>query len=329
MPLAPFGWTAGPIPVTPAKVTIPSGDEELLVKLVDDLVYYEERGAKPFQLSLSFWMPRGAAPFPVVMWIHAGAWSVGDRHADVAVAQRFARDGIGFVSIDHRLSPSRWLYPVKTTGGTSPEGVARQGTTEGVRHPEHVKDCARAFAWLHRHVAEYGGNPQALFVAGHSSGGHLAALLALDPAYVAAQGLSLTAIAGAMPLDGTYDFVDYHAKISSLPAYGPAFADDHLSSVVGPTKVEWKEASPVSYLTKGAGPVPMLVLFERKASEGAFGNYADVFRKAVERAGSSRIRFLEVKDRDHATLGSAMANHGPDAGRQAMEDFIKQWARKP
>src|SRR5262245_61986270 len=74
-----------------------------------------------------------------------------------------------------------------------------------------VQDCARAFAWLRAHVAEYGGDPERLFVSGQSAGGHLAALLALDPQYLRALEVPDGTIRGAIPISGVY-------TIPALPA---------------------------------------------------------------------------------------------------------------
>jgi len=49
-----------------------------------------------------------------------------------------------------------------------------------VSHPAHIQDAAAAFAWVKRHIADYGGNPDQVFVIGHSAGAYLAVLLALD-----------------------------------------------------------------------------------------------------------------------------------------------------
>ncbi len=126
--------------------------------------------------------PRERSDFPVVMFVHGGAWVFGDKDffgAHEAIGRMFARHGIGAAVISYRLSP-------------------------GVKHPEHVKDVARAFAWLHNNVKNYGGRPDELFVCGHSAGGHLVALLATDESISRPKGLSSTDIKGVMPISGVY-----------------------------------------------------------------------------------------------------------------------------
>src|SRR5687767_15010899 len=108
---------------------------------------------------LDLTVPRDARDFSTIIFIHGGAWREGDRRLYGALGRRLAAAGVGLAATSYRLSPQ-------------------------VKHPEHVKDVARAFAWVHANIAKHGGSPDRLYVMGHSAGGHLAALLALDPTYL-------------------------------------------------------------------------------------------------------------------------------------------------
>src|SRR5262249_10941217 len=95
-----------------------------------------------------------------------------------------ARHGIVAVMINYRLSPA-------------------------VKHPEHVKDVARAFAWTRRHIKDYGGDPDRIFLCGHSAGGHLVSLLATNQEYLKDKCLDLkdedrAAIRGVISVCGVY-----------------------------------------------------------------------------------------------------------------------------
>ena len=94
---------------------------------------------------------------PVFVYIHGGAWMIGDkREQGFPLLYELARRGWVGVTINYRLSPrATW--------------------------PDHIVDCKRAVAWVREHIAEYGGDPGFVAVAGGSAGGHLAALLALTP----------------------------------------------------------------------------------------------------------------------------------------------------
>ncbi len=135
---------------------------------------------------LDLYLPKGKTDFPVVMFVHGGGWVFGDKNffgVYEGVGKMFARHGVGAVVTNYRLSPA-------------------------VQHPEHIKDVARAFAWTHKHIADYGGRPDELFLCGHSAGGHLISLLATDESYLKAEGLSLKDVKGVMPISGVYAIPD-------------------------------------------------------------------------------------------------------------------------
>jgi len=126
------------------------------VREVRDLAYVDGPDADPVKHKLDLYLPKDAKNVPVLMWIHGGGWKTGDRSWYRELGLRFAESGVGFAAISYRLSPK-------------------------VKHPAHVEDCARAFAWLRGHVSEYGGDPERLFAVGQSAGGHLALWLAARP----------------------------------------------------------------------------------------------------------------------------------------------------
>jgi acetyl esterase/lipase len=167
----------------PARAEAPPG--KFAVEAVKDVAYYDGPGAHKTKHRLDLYLPRGQKDFPVLFFVHGGAWMRGDKAMlglYGVLGSFYARHGVGAVVINYRLSP-------------------------GVQHPEHVKDVARAFAWTHKNVKKYGGRPDQLFVCGHSAGGHLAALLATDGTYLKAEGLSLKDVRGAMPISGVYALV--------------------------------------------------------------------------------------------------------------------------
>src|SRR5262245_48078377 len=156
------------------------------VQVLRDIAYYTGEDADKVRHKLDMYLPRGHKDYPVVFFVHGGAWSAGDKNQLFiysSLGRCFARHGIGFVSANYRLSPA-------------------------VKHPEHIKDVARAFAWTHQNIKKHGGRPDELFVAGHSAGGHLAALLATDDTYLKEHGLSLKDIKGVVPISGVFNITD-------------------------------------------------------------------------------------------------------------------------
>src|SRR5262249_38587100 len=91
---------------------------------------------------------------------------------------------------------------------------------------EHVKDVAAAVAWTREHIAEYGGNPERIFLLGHSAGGHLVSLLATDESYLQAEGLKSSVIKGVICGSGVYHIPPGTVEVSlggtALKALGVA-----------------------------------------------------------------------------------------------------------
>src|SRR5262245_2602589 len=153
------------------------------VEEVRDVVYYHGPERDSLRHRLDLFLPRGKTRFPVLVLVHGGAWRLGDNRCCglySAVGKFLASRGIGVVLPNYRLSPE-------------------------VRHPAHVQDVARAVAWTRACVEQYGGDPEKLYLAGHSAGGHLVSLLATDETYLAAEGLSGDILKGVIAISGVYE----------------------------------------------------------------------------------------------------------------------------
>jgi acetyl esterase/lipase len=132
---------------------------------------------------LDIYRPVTALPnAPVVVFFYGGSWNSGSRDDYGFVGEALASRGIVVVIADYRLYPQ-------------------------VRYPAFLQDGAQAVAWTHQHIAEYGADPGKLYVMGHSSGAYNAAMLALDPQWLAGVGLSPSIFKGWIGLAGPYDFL--------------------------------------------------------------------------------------------------------------------------
>lgn len=132
---------------------------------------------------LDIYRPVTALPdAPVVVFFYGGSWNSGSRDDYGFVGEALASRGIVVVIADYRLYPQ-------------------------VRYPLFLQDGAQAVAWAYQHSAEYGGDPRKLYVMGHSSGAYNAAMLALDPQWLAGVGLSPSVFKGWIGLAGPYDFL--------------------------------------------------------------------------------------------------------------------------
>lgn len=263
-----------------------------------DLAYFEGEGFSNEKHRLDLVLPEGRPIVATMLWIHGGAWAFGDRKNDLELARAFAREGVAVASMSYRLSRGDWR--------------GEQFSSTGVQHPEHIKDVARAFAWLRSNGDKYGLDKSRFFVSGFSAGGHLSALLAMDARYLAAHGLALSDIRAAIPVAGGYDLEDYYLAIEE--GMGQDVAIGHVLGVFGPRE-GLPDASPMSYL-QGAS-IPMLVL-----TEGQTAPYTRVFDNAVAEMGMKNlIRFSYYDEETHASL-LAMLSQEKSPARDEMLKFI-------
>ena len=131
---------------------------------------------------------------PLVVFLYGGSWKTGDRGMYAFVARPLARRGAVVVVPDYRVFPE-------------------------VRFPGFVDDNAAAVAWALAHAAELGADPARVFVVGHSAGAYDAALLAVDPGYLARAGASRDRLAGVVGIAGPYDFLPSNDP-DVIPVFG-------------------------------------------------------------------------------------------------------------
>lgn len=135
-------------------------------------------GGTPDQV-LDFDAPAGARGYPTVIFIHGGSLQEnGERRTSpvyARVCEPFLAAAMGCATIDYRLAPThKW--------------------------PAMPIDAAAAVKWVRTRVTAAGGDPARLFVFGHSSGCHLAAILGANPKYLAAVGLAPSDLAGVIAM---------------------------------------------------------------------------------------------------------------------------------
>ncbi len=164
----------------PDLMRLPSPEIAANVEVIKSVSYTEGKPEDADKHKLDLYLPKDKKHFPVLVFLHGGAWRSGDRANYPALGNRFAKAGIGVAIPSYRLAPAN-------------------------TYQEQMDDVAAAFAWVHTYIARYGGDPQRLYLVGHSAGGHLAALLALDPKYLQRHGLAPNSIRGVAALSGVYD----------------------------------------------------------------------------------------------------------------------------
>ncbi len=161
-------------------------------------------GTDPKQ-KLDLMVPANAARAPLLLFVHGGGWSIGDKRTGAgAKAAHFTGQGWAFASANYRLVP--------------------QATVE-----QQAADIAAAIAWGRANAAANGLDPDRIVLMGHSAGAHLVALVGTDPRYLAAAGVPMGAVRGVILLDGAgYDIAQQMARPGNPVAgmYDAAFGKD-------------------------------------------------------------------------------------------------------
>ena len=162
--------------------------------------------------------PRGAAAAPVIIFFYGGAWQSGYKELYRYVAKALARRGYVAVVPDYRIYPE-------------------------VCYPDFLDDGAQVVRWVKDNIARFGGDPDKLFLKGHSAGAHIAAMLSIDARWLSKVGLDPHRdIAGLIGIAGPYDLMPLR--------------DEKLKMIFG--GVNRPETQPIFHVAPGAPPALLM-----------------------------------------------------------------------
>lgn len=249
-----------------------------------DVAYVEPKNERQ---TLDIYAPADAKNCPIMVWIHGGGWRQGDKRGVQKKPDAFNAKGFVFVSINYRFVPN-------------------------VDIPTMTGDVAKAIRWVHDHASEFGGDPHRIFVAGHSAGAHLSALVATDESYLKAEGLSLATLKGCIPVDCSV--YDARKQIESVPAdrkavYEKAFTSDAARQ---------QQASPMTYVAKDRHIPPFLILHCADRPDATAQSQA--LAAALRDVGVNASAFA-AEGKTHGTINSDLGVAG-DKPTEAVFSFL-------
>lgn len=228
-----------------------------------DIAYYDEKALasgddyQKERCKLDLYYPTGQQGYATVVWFHGGGLTQGQRYFPDLKEQ-----GIALVAVDYRLAPR---------GGV----------------PSFLEDSAAATAWVLRNITQYGGDPTKVFVAGHSAGAYLAAMIALDPRWLVAQQASNRQLAGVIAVSGQ---MTTHFTVKKLRGdAGP------------PLRPIIDEYAPLYHASKDLPPISLIVggraiEFQSRVEEN------QLLAVSLRNLGHARVEFHEMGGLDHDTV---------------------------
>lgn len=146
--------------------------------LEKDIPYHDQKAqaSDPYikeRCKLDVYYPKDTVNVSTVVWFHGGGLEFGEKHIPEGLLEK----GVAVVTVNYRMHPK-------------------------VKHPVYIEDAAAAVSWTFKNIERYNGNPEKIFITGHSAGGYLASMVGLDKRYLQKHGIDANDIAGLIPFSG-------------------------------------------------------------------------------------------------------------------------------
>ncbi|MFB6340157.1 alpha/beta hydrolase [Saccharicrinis sp. FJH62] len=233
--------------------------------LLTNIPYYEHQDTmkdayKKERCVLDVYYPKDMKGSPVVVWFHGGGLEFGHKE----IPEGLKNKGIAVIGVNYRLSPK-------------------------AKSPAYVEDAAAAVSWAFQHIAEYGGDPELIFVSGHSAGGYLTSMVGLDKRWLAKFNVDANDIAGLIPLSGQCITHFTIRKEQGIPSTEPIIDD----------------MAPVNHVRADAPPI-LLITGDRDKdmpARYAENNYMLTMLKVV---GHQDARLFELGGYTHMMVEPAL-----------------------
>jgi acetyl esterase/lipase len=240
---------------------------------------------------LDVYAPRDARSLPVVLFFFGGGWRSGDKNLFEHLGRAFAVRNIVAVVANYRLTPD-------------------------VKFPAHAEDCAAAVGWTASNAEKFGGDAGKIFLAGHSAGAHLVALIAADEHYLKNELTGGATIRGVVFMSGIADLRS-HVLTTELTT------KEMVEEAFGASDAELSVASPMMHLHEGMPPFLVIV------AENDPAGLREQARLLTEglRSKDVPVSFLNIKGRDHFTLVRRFGI-GDDTTSNAIAEFVGHYAKE-
>ena len=218
----------------------------------------EKDSYKKERCKVDIYYPENAKDYPTIVWFHGGGLEGGGKH----IPDEFKNKGFAVVAVNYRLSPK-------------------------AKNPAYLEDAGQSVAWVIKNIASYGGDPDKVFVSGHSAGGYLTLVVGLDKSYMAKYGVDADRIAGLAPISGQTNTHYTIRKERGLPH------PDIIPLI--------DEYAPINKVRKDLMPI-LLVAGDRRLEMNSRWEENAHLSAVLKGLGNKDVLLYEIEGFDHGTV---------------------------
>lgn len=287
---------------TPATPTQNCEKQKIGSNKYQNIQFLNTAGVEPHLQSLDVHMPEISQPcegVPIVIWVHGGAWMIGDKSQIGYKAKHFNSLGYGFISVNYRLSPN-----ITTEAELTPDRI---------QFPDHPTDVGAAVGWIYKNIRMYGGNPDKLALLGHSAGAHLAALVALNQSYITQTTPQWSA--KSLRCVGSYDTEAYDVTTAIQEATGSQLL--FYRNAFGTEASNWAAASPINHVKNLELPFQLA-----RRGNAQRQNILRRFKDALETQKNS-VSIIEASALSHEEVNRVIGNPTDQIMTPQVTKFLK------
>ena len=241
---------------------------------------------KPAQTLNVFAPKKSAVLKEVLIFIHGGSWNSGRKGMYSFFGSRWARKDVLTVIVDYPKSPK-------------------------AGYDEMAVDVATSVKWVQENISNYGGDPNKIFISGHSAGGHLAALVGIKKEYFNRVGI-MNPLKGMILIDAAgLDMYGYLQGENFEPG------NTYLNTFSNDPKI-WKEASPMYFLHKD---MPPMLIYRGSKTYPSIEVSNEKFVTALK-AFVPQPNYTILNGKKHVPMITQFFNTGNDRYKE-MKAFMK------
>jgi len=227
----------------------------------------------------------------VIVFVHGGGWLSGDKKQYREMAESLASSGMTVVLVNYRLSPK-------------------------VKFPTHLEDVCAALAWTINSVSNYNGDPNKIFLMGHSAGGYLITMAVCDDEYINLYDIAPSDIAGIITISGVFEIKTQEGGATKK----------YLGMVFGSDEEIWKEATCQNYINESRNDIPQILISWTEDENDLIKNESLSLIDALNTAGLQYQTFV-FEGSDHNAYVTKLQDPESNFSKEFAE-FIEQSNKK-